>query len=267
MSYGKIHAQFFDSSVNETDPMTRLAFIGMIVLSDRQGRLDLTPESLARRLNLDLDTVQRALVVLASPDAGSRSPEHEGRRIVPIDPVRSWGWFVVNKEQYRTADTNDNDVRADARERKRSQRERESTSSLTSTLTNTTKTYTERDGHAPSHRVTSSHTMSHKKCDTIFSKCWALVPRKEGRKEARKHFDKEVRRVIGGADTPAAAEAALDRLGTDLETAIMNYARKVAAEGTEPRYVKTGGPLFYNFRDYVDWKEPATAQRPRGFVA
>jgi hypothetical protein len=265
--FGKIHRAFFDSSVNDTDPMTRLVFIGMIVLSDRKGRIDITVESLARRLNLGVDALNAALMVLGAPDESSRTPEHGGRRVIPIDDSRSWGWIVVNKEQYRAGDVDDDAVRADARERKRRQRERDNpNSSFTEDSSNTknkdTPSVTVTRRHAT---VTPRHKVSREKCDAIFSRCWAMVPRKEGRKEARKHFDGEIARLAASA--PAAEiDTILDRLESDLVSAITSYANSVT--GIEPRYVKQGSTLFFNFRDYIgEWQaksRSASAPRPEG---
>lgn len=261
MSYGKIHRRFFDSSVNDVDPMSRLVFIGMIVLSDRHGTLDITIEALARKLNLDLDLVRHAVVVLGSPDLTSRTPDHEGRRIIPIDG-RAWGWIVVNKEQYRKSDDADDErVRADATERKRDQRARDRSKESNSSFTNTVKeTHTLRDRHAS---VTHGHSPSQEvtgKCDAIFSKCWALVPRKEGRKMARKHFDAEVRVVT--RDVPIAdVLAVLGKLESDLVRAITNYADRNVK--TEARYIMQGSRLFFNFRDYVDAPAASTQKSAR----
>jgi hypothetical protein len=261
MSYGKIHRRFFDSSVNDVDPLSRLVFIGMIVLSDRHGTLDITVEALARKLNLDHEVVRQALAVLGSPDPTSRTPDHEGRRIIPIDG-RAWGWVVVNKEQYRRSDdTDDERIRADATERKRDQRERDRSKESNSSSMNTIKeTHILRDSHTS---VTPSHTRPQEvteKCDTIFSRCWALVPRKEGRKMARKHFDAEVRLVTHDLYGPDAITA-LDRLETDLIRAITNYAERNMK--TEARYIMQGSRLFFNFRDYVNASAASTQKSAR----
>lgn len=64
MAYGRVHSGFFDSSICEADIATRLVFIAMIVLSDRFGRIDVTREALARRINVPLEEdVNRAELV------------------------------------------------------------------------------------------------------------------------------------------------------------------------------------------------------------
>ena len=97
--FGKIFEQIFDSSIIE-DRDVAYVFMSMIILSDEDGTLDITRPALARRINVDADTLDRALEVLEAPDPLSRSPEMDGRRIAQLDDHRAWGWFVVNKKVY-----------------------------------------------------------------------------------------------------------------------------------------------------------------------
>ncbi len=55
--------------------------------------------------------------------------------------------------------------------------------------------------------------MSREKCDALFEHCWSLVPRKRGKIDARKVFDKDVR-GLRAAENP---DAALDAYGSRLE--------------------------------------------------
>lgn len=71
----------------------------------------------------------------------------------------------------------------------------------------------------------------------IFEKCWSIYPRKEGKKEAQKHFKASV----------ASAEDA-----RKLFIAIQIYSRSVS--GKEIDFIKHGSSFFNNWRDY----EPAT---------
>ncbi len=269
MTYGRIHRTFFDSSICETDVTTRLVFIAMIVLSDRHGRLDVTRQALARRINVPIEDVDRAIKTLSSPDPSSRTPDHDGRRIVALDPERSWGWQVVNKEQYRSGDTVDiEEVREQNRDRKRLQRSRERSSSPSSSsrTTNLENTYTPgvtvTAGHAASQ---AGHVESRPKRDAeAFERLWKLVPRREGKNDARKHFNAFLTGSCK-ADPQKTYREDLDRLTRDLEAAIRNYVRQV--EGKDPQYVKHGSTLFYNFQDYIEApaiQPRASAQRPEG---
>ena len=238
-AFGKIHSSFFDSSINDSDPITRFVFIATIVLSDRDGRLDVTRQSLARRINLPIEDIDRAIATLSAPDPLSRSKDHEGRRLIPIDDDRPWGWIVVNKGEYR-----DMAARAEqtdgSRLRKQRQRRRQCHAKVT-----------------PRHGASrvSRHTDTDKDPDTdtkiggvsldeLFDERWNRYPKKDGRKAARRHFAASVR-------TP-------DDL-RNFDRALNNYIAKIGAERIEPRYIKNGGTFFGNWTDFTDW-QPVAAQ-------
>jgi hypothetical protein len=73
----------------------------LLVLADEKGIVDMTIEAVARRTNVPLEIVSSGIAALLKPDPNSRSQEEEGRRIVPLDERRSWGWLIVNYERYR----------------------------------------------------------------------------------------------------------------------------------------------------------------------
>lgn len=97
----KIFEQILDSSIAENYEL-RHFFEDLLKLADSSGVVDMTPEAIARRINLPIGKVGPLLSDLMKPDAKSRSPEQDGRRIVPLDSRRDWGWIVVNYEQYRS---------------------------------------------------------------------------------------------------------------------------------------------------------------------
>lgn len=238
--YGKLHQTYYDSSIIEEDAVTQLVFIGAIVLSDRHGRLDMTVESLARRINQPLDDVRRSIARLMEPDPRSRSADHDGRRLLPIDEGRDWGWVVVNKESYRTS-RDPEEERDQARERKRRQRQREKQRATPDTNTDTYTGVT--DGHEESRK---GHALSRSDRDMWFEKCWSIVPRKFGKRDARKSFDAQV-------NTTGDAE--------EFYQGIQNYNRLAAVEKTEPKFQKHGSALFRNIHDYTGDAVPVRARR------
>lgn len=252
MSYGRIHRAFFDSSIIETDLPTRFVFVAMIVLSDQHGRIDITRLALARRTNVSPEDVDRAIATLSEPDPLSRTSDYDGARIVPIDPARSWGWVVINKGQYRQGSADHDEIRVAARERKRKQRERDKLQSNPSLAVDSFASGTSsKELHTPSvtvtpasRAVTRGHAVSREKCDALFDRCWSLVPRKEGKIDARKCFDKDLRGLSDAEDV----EAAFSDYGARLERAIRCYAARVTTR--EPDKVMHGSRLFRNFRDY-----------------
>lgn len=105
--YAKIFHQIYDSSIAD-DWETRVVFMDLLILADRDGFVDMTHEAIAARTRLPLEMVNKAVNMLTQPDEKSRTPDHDGRRLLPIDPRRGWGWKVVNYEKYRTIrDEND----------------------------------------------------------------------------------------------------------------------------------------------------------------
>lgn len=98
--YVKIFAQIYDSSIAE-DYLVRFVFEDFLVLANKDGHVDMTAAAIARRTNVPLRIVNRAIEKLSSPDVESRSPDEDGRRIVLLDPHRSWGWRIVNYGHYR----------------------------------------------------------------------------------------------------------------------------------------------------------------------
>lgn len=98
--YAKVFTQIYDSSIAD-DWQVRVVFEDLLVLSDSEGTVDMTPEAISARTRIPLQIISRALVVLQRPDAKSRTPDEDGRRIVLLDSHRTWGWRIVNYEKYR----------------------------------------------------------------------------------------------------------------------------------------------------------------------
>lgn len=256
MPYGKIHESFFNSSIVETDLETRFIFIAMIVLSDKDGRLDVTRPALARRINVPVETIDRAIEALSSPDELSRTADSDGRRIVPIDPARTWGWIVLNKTIYRHS--SEEEQREQSKERKRRQREREREGSGADTPPLDSPSTDEQipDEQISHTDVTVGHGMSRKERDTaarerqqqresLFDERWATYPKKEGRIDARRYFLASVKN-----------EEDLRRF----DVALKNYLLKLQTEKTTREFTKNGSTFFRNWQDYVDWQPGAGAK-------
>ena len=98
--FAKIFAQIFDSSIS-SDHVVRHVFMDLLVLADRDGVVDMTLDAISRRTNVPEDLVAHAITELMKDDRKSRSHEEGGRRLIPIDSHRDWGWQIVNYEHYR----------------------------------------------------------------------------------------------------------------------------------------------------------------------
>lgn len=77
-----------------------ITFQQFLILSDAEGYLDLTPDAIHRVTSIPLEIILEGIEKLSAPDPNSRTITHEGRRIIPIDPDRKWGWVIVNKKKY-----------------------------------------------------------------------------------------------------------------------------------------------------------------------
>ena len=99
--YSKIFRQIYDSSIAD-DWHTRVVFMDLLVLAESDGVIDMTPNAISARTRIPIDIVNNALTSLLQPDPESRTKDLEGRRLVLLDPSRSWGWRIVNYEKYRS---------------------------------------------------------------------------------------------------------------------------------------------------------------------
>ena len=98
--FAKVFTQIFDSSIADNYEI-RHVFEDLLKLADSDGVVDMTIASIARRTNAPLDLVKDSIEKLQLPDPLSRTPGHEGRRIIPIDSHRDWGWLIINYKHYR----------------------------------------------------------------------------------------------------------------------------------------------------------------------
>lgn len=73
----------------------------VLSLSDKHGVVDVTPTYIASITGLPVEDVVACMQRFCEPDPYSRSQEHEGARLVLLDPGRPWGWKIVNHGKYR----------------------------------------------------------------------------------------------------------------------------------------------------------------------
>lgn len=98
--FAKVFGQIFDSSIAE-DYNCRRMFMDLLVLADSDGAVDMTAEAIARRTNVPVGEVVKYVKELCQPDEKSRSKLEEGKRLIPLDSNRDWGWKIVNYKHYR----------------------------------------------------------------------------------------------------------------------------------------------------------------------
>ncbi len=104
-NYTKLFSTIVTSTIWQEPDRTRIVWITMLALSDKNGEIHASIPGLARVAGVPVEDCEKALAAFLSPDGYSRTTEHEGRRIAKIDG----GWELLNFQKYRllasTADT------------------------------------------------------------------------------------------------------------------------------------------------------------------
>lgn len=98
--YGKIFASLYQGTLRG-NAHAILVFTNMIACSDRLGNVDKHPRAIADEVGLTVDEVRAAIAYLSAPDPESRTSLEEGRRLLPLEPGRTWGWRIVTHSKYR----------------------------------------------------------------------------------------------------------------------------------------------------------------------
>ena len=99
MAYTKLFEEIVASSVWDEDDKTRLVWITMLAIKNRDHFVRGTNRYLALAARVSQEDCDRALEKLSSPDASSRTPDNEGRRI----RRENGGWTILNGEKYQQA--------------------------------------------------------------------------------------------------------------------------------------------------------------------
>ncbi len=120
MGYTKLFNSILGSTIWREDPVTKVVWVTMLALSNRDGIVEASIPGLAHFAGVGISETEAALRKFLSPDPYSRSPEYEGRRIEPVDG----GWQLINHDKYRLKMSPD-DIRERDRIRKKKQRELE----------------------------------------------------------------------------------------------------------------------------------------------
>jgi hypothetical protein len=90
-------ARILDSSIWMESKETRIVWITMLAMKDKDGHVKAAKAALAHRARVTLEECEAALQVLMAPDPQSMTPDHEGRRI----QEEPGGWLILNHDLYR----------------------------------------------------------------------------------------------------------------------------------------------------------------------
>lgn len=96
-NYTKLFNSIVTSTIWTEDDKTRIIWITMLAMSDKNGEVQASIPGLARLSGISIEDTEKAIKKLMEPDAYSRTPDHEGRRIQEIEG----GWELLNHAKYR----------------------------------------------------------------------------------------------------------------------------------------------------------------------
>lgn len=96
-TYIKLFGQILTSSIWDEDDQTRLVWITMMAMADRDGIVRSTTNGIAVNARVPKEAAARAIAKFLSPDPESRTPYHEGRRVEVVEG----GWHLLNHAKYR----------------------------------------------------------------------------------------------------------------------------------------------------------------------
>jgi hypothetical protein len=117
--YTKLFGSILESTVWDLPAASKIVWITMLVMVDRDGVVQASVPGLAKRANVSIEECESALQSFLSPDRYSRTKDNEGRRIKEVDG----GWLLLNYVKYRELMSAD-DVREKAAIRQQEWRQR-----------------------------------------------------------------------------------------------------------------------------------------------
>lgn len=77
------------------------AWFCLLAIADKNGVIDVTPQYISSITGMPVEDLVACIERFSQPDPYSRTKDHDGRRLVPVDPDRDWGWRIVNHAKYR----------------------------------------------------------------------------------------------------------------------------------------------------------------------
>jgi hypothetical protein len=96
-SFTKLFGTILASTVWQEPDSTRLTWITMLAMADRDGLVAASVPGLAHMARVSVPQVEAALATFMSPDPYSRTPDNDGRRIEQVPG----GWRLLNHALYR----------------------------------------------------------------------------------------------------------------------------------------------------------------------
>ena len=97
MAYTKLFNSIITSTIWSEDDKTRIVWITMLAIADKNGEVQGSIPGLARIAGVGVEDCRASINKFLSPDPDSRTKDDEGRRIEEIEG----GWALLNHRKYR----------------------------------------------------------------------------------------------------------------------------------------------------------------------
>jgi hypothetical protein len=187
-TYTKLFGSITASTVWSEPYATRVVWVTMLAMADRNGDVFASIPGLARYANVTLAEAEAALQSFLSPDPYSRTEDSEGRRVEVVDG----GWKLLNHAKFGAI--RNADERAEyKREWDRANRGNRPNSSHRSTPDNPRQPPTNPTGPTTLTPSLTPDKSKRSSCSTgveRFAEFWAAYPRKVGKAAALKVWRK-----------------------------------------------------------------------------
>lgn len=191
--YTKLFNSILASTIWRSSDKTRIVWITLLAMSDKNGIAEASIPGLADMARVSLQDCEAALQELQSPDPYSRTKDHEGSRISPVDG----GWQILNHAKYR-AKMGADERREYLRLKQREYRSRDKStnvnnvSDIDTVLTHTeakADTYTEATPNTTPSKIKPSRASRSDYSDD-FEQFWSVYPKRAGKSAAMKAWAK-----------------------------------------------------------------------------
>lgn len=96
-TFTKLFGSILASTVWQEPDATRLTWITMLAMADKEGLVSASVPGLAHMARVSVPQCEEALRTFLAPDPYSRTPDHDGRRI----EADAGGWRLLNHAMYR----------------------------------------------------------------------------------------------------------------------------------------------------------------------
>jgi len=200
MAYTKLFNSIITSTIWSEDDQTRIVWITMLAIADKNGEVQGSIPGLARIAGVPVEACRAAITKFLSPDVDSRTKDDEGRRIELIDG----GWHLLNHSKYRDmASDADRAEKSAIRQARHREKMKRNASTCPQIVTHSNTSVTPESHQIPqadTNTDTNTDTDSDTKADrdtklkkpttANFNEFWSAYPKKTAKADAERAWDK-----------------------------------------------------------------------------